>query len=83
MRRKSANVSPLLYSCALLLTGVTHATADARAAGAAAHPILLVPSSGVAPAEVKAALDALKPLGVWVLGGPGAVADATLASLGL
>jgi putative cell wall-binding protein len=56
---------------------------DAVAAGAAAHPILLVPSSGAAPAEVKAALDALKPLGVWVLGGQGAVADATLASLGL
>jgi putative cell wall-binding protein len=70
-----------------LVGGVVIATGqqfpDAVAAGAAAHPILLVPSSGVAPAEVKAALDALKPLGVWVLGGPGAVADATLASLGL
>jgi putative cell wall-binding protein len=56
---------------------------DAVAAGAAAYPILLVPSTGAAPAEVKAALDALQPLGVLVLGGTGAVSDATLASLGL
>ena len=56
---------------------------DAVAAGAAGYPILLVPSGGAAPGEVKAALDALKPLGVLVLGGQGAVADATLASLGL
>jgi putative cell wall-binding protein len=56
---------------------------DAVAAGAAGYPVLLVPSSGPAPAEVKAALDALEPLGVLVLGGQGAVADSTLASLGL
>ncbi|MCU1498013.1 MAG: hypothetical protein JWM47_1966, partial [Acidimicrobiales bacterium] len=56
---------------------------DAVAAGAAGYPILLVPSTGPAPAEVKAALDALQPLGVLVLGGPGAVSAQTLASLGL
>jgi putative cell wall-binding protein len=56
---------------------------DAVAAGAAGFPIILVPSGGSAPAEAKAAIEALKPLGVVVLGGQGAVPDQTLASLGL
>jgi putative cell wall-binding protein len=56
---------------------------DAVAAGAAGFPVLLVPSGGPAPASVKAALDALAPLGVLVMGGTGAVADDTLRSLGL
>lgn len=56
---------------------------DAVAAGAAGYPVLLVPSNGPAPAEVSAALAALKPLGVLVVGGNTAVSDATLASLGL
>jgi putative cell wall-binding protein len=54
---------------------------DAVAAGAAGFPILLVPSGGAAPAEVRDALQALNPLGVLVLGGQGAVPDQTLASL--
>lgn len=70
-----------------LIGGLVIATgerfADAVAAGAAGFPVLLVPSSGSAPASVKSALDALRPLGVLVMGGPGAVSDATLASLGL
>jgi putative cell wall-binding protein len=66
-----------------LVIATGQAFPDAVAAGAAGYPILLVPSTGAAPAEVKAALDALKPLGVLVLGGPGAVSDTTLASLGL
>jgi putative cell wall-binding protein len=70
-----------------LIGGLVIATgerfADAVAAGAAGFPVLLVPSSGSAPGSVKAALDALAPLGILVMGGPGAVADATLASLGL
>jgi putative cell wall-binding protein len=56
---------------------------DAVAAGAAGYPILLVPSQGAAPASSKAALAALHPLGVIVMGGTNAVSDATLASLGL
>jgi putative cell wall-binding protein len=68
-----------------LIGGVVVATGeafpDAVAAGAAGFPVLLVPSTGEAPAEVKAALAALNPLGMLVLGGPGAVSDHTLASL--
>ena len=56
---------------------------DAVAAGAAGFPVLLVPSRGAAPAEVRSAIDALRPLGVLVLGGEAAVSPATLASLGL
>lgn len=70
-----------------LIGGLVVATGDqfpdAVAAGAAGYPVLLVPSTGAAPAAVKAALDALAPLGVVVMGGPNAVSDATLASLGL
>ena len=70
-----------------LIGGLVIATganfADAVAAGAAGFPVLLVPSTGAAPASVKAALDALAPLGVLVMGGPNAVSDTTLASLGL
>jgi hypothetical protein len=54
---------------------------DAVAAGAAGLPVLLVPSTGEAPPEARAALNALAPLGVLVLGGPNAVSDHTLASL--
>jgi putative cell wall-binding protein len=68
-----------------LVGGVVVATGeafpDAVAAGAAGFPILLVPSTGEAPAEARAALTALAPLGVLVLGGPNAVSDHTLASL--
>lgn len=56
---------------------------DAVAAGAAGLPVLLVPSTGSAPQVVKDALVALNPLGVIVMGGTGAVSQATLASLGL
>lgn len=56
---------------------------DAVAAGAAGLPILLVPTTGNAPQAVKEALVALNPLGVVVMGGTGAVSDATLRSLGL
>lgn len=56
---------------------------DAVAAGAAGYPVLLVPSTGAAPQAVKDALVALNPLAVLVMGGTGAVSDATLVSLGL
>lgn len=56
---------------------------DAVAAGAGGYPILLVPSGGPAPSTVKDALTALNPLGVLVMGGPNAVSDDTLRSLGL
>jgi putative cell wall-binding protein len=56
---------------------------DAVAAGAAGWPVLLVPPTGPAPQAVRDALNALNPLGVVVMGGTGAVSDATLDSLGL
>ena len=56
---------------------------DAIAAGAAGYPVLLVPSTGPAPQVVKDALDSLDPLAVIVMGGTGAVSQATLLSLGL
>ena len=68
-----------------LIGGVVVATGDAFpdavAAGAAGFPILLVPSNGEAPTEVRTALSALKPLSMLVLGGTNAVSDHTLASL--
>ena len=70
-----------------LIGGLVIATgerfADAVAAGAAGFPVLLVPSTGSAPTSVREALNALHPLGVLVMGGPGAVSDGVLASLGL
>jgi putative cell wall-binding protein len=68
-------------AAAVVATGRTFP--DAVTAGAAGHPVLLVPSTGPAPAVVKQALDALNPLGVLVLGGTSAVSQATVASLGL
>jgi putative cell wall-binding protein len=65
----------------VIATGVQYP--DAVAAGAAGFPVLLVPSTGSAPASVKSALDALEPLGVLVMGGTGAVSEDTLRSLGL
>lgn len=56
---------------------------DAVAAGAAGYPVLLVPSTGPAPARVKQALDAMNPLSVVVMGGTAAVSSDTLVSLGL
>ena len=68
-----------LIGGAVVATG--DAFPDAVAAGAAGFPILLVPSNGEAPTEVRFALAALKPLSMLVLGGTSAVSDHTLASL--
>jgi putative cell wall-binding protein len=72
---------PALVGGVVIATGQNFA--DAVAAGAAGYPILLVPSSGAAPESVKAALARLRPLGIVVVGGEGAVSGQTLASLGL
>lgn len=56
---------------------------DAVSAGAAGYPVLLVPTNGQASQTVKNALAALNPLAVLVMGGTGAVSEATLDSLGL
>ncbi|HYD09276.1 MAG TPA: cell wall-binding repeat-containing protein, partial [Acidimicrobiales bacterium] len=56
---------------------------DAVTAGAAGYPVLLVPSCGAPSPEVQGALNGLNPLAVVVMGGTGAVCDATLDALGL
>ncbi|MGN6333101.1 MAG: cell wall-binding repeat-containing protein [Motilibacteraceae bacterium] len=54
----------------------------AALAGALNAPVLLVPATGSAPAVVKAEVARLGATNVFVVGGTGAVSDATVASLG-
>jgi len=64
---------------AIVATGRTFP--DAVTAGAAGHPVLLVPPTGPIPPRVQQALSSLRPLSLVVMGGPGAVSDETLASI--